>query len=216
MIQGGPFLKDNLVRVEIIAADSILIWIALLCISFTKYPTPIFSVHSPMLLLSFKHLICIVLCLSAFGWLCVCVCLPDGAKRRQSLSWQHVADTAAVAACIAAAAARQTLSTPLHLCPTHHPPASPWFPCFSNLPPFAYHPFISISALLRGANCTKFAQVPPKCTMKMNNYVYEFSSLLLLIIPSCRLVCLIKCLRGSDKNIFLITEYTNLQLWATK
>lgn len=97
---------------------------------------------------------------------------------------------------------------------THHLPASPWFPCFSSLPPFAYHPFISISALLRGANCTKFAQVPPKCTMKMNNYVYEFSSLLLLIIPSCRLVCLIKCLRGSDKNIFLITEYTNLQLWA--
>lgn len=29
--------------------------------------------HSLMLLLSFKHLICIVLCLSAFGWLCVCV-----------------------------------------------------------------------------------------------------------------------------------------------
>lgn len=214
----APFWRTILFELKLLQPDSILFWIALLCIGFTKYPTPIFSVHSLMLLLSFKHLICIVLCLSAFGWLCVCVCVF--ARRRQTST-----------VIVMATCCRHRCSCCLHCCCSGQtnieystsfmphsplPPASPWFPCFSSLPPFAYHPFISISALLRGANCTKFAQVPPKCTMKMNNYVYEFSSLLLLIIPSCRLVCLIKCLRGSDKNIFLITEYTNLQLWATK
>jgi len=153
---------------------------------------------------------------------CVCssgmfVCLPDGAKRRQSLSWQHVADTAAI---VVAAAVCISLLLLLLLLQTNIEYSTSFIPHI--LPPFAYHPFISISALLRGANCTKFAQVPPKCTMKMNNYVWLHIGYWVLcktcplsrILSPCRLVCLIKCLRGSDKNIFLISKQKYSYNWG--